>query len=343
MASKVGAIPVACEAPDVADDFDLTQPVGIDPQGWHAITSHRDRLKDSTTRGHNRSLILGQAKELAESVARVVITERGGVAPANMDFSEAIENAHRVLERQPGSDLSQDPDLRAVVQGAKKIVRSLREIRNSFGSGHGRAREPVVELEMVDVTVAAAMLWTRWALRRLGPLIFGQPAKLIDDLLNGGVFYSGQLADRLLAANIAELDEGMQQRLGSAVGIRAMRETFNVRIEGVEACADSSALDQWPRGYRRGVVYGLLLDDGGRARTNEWALTMIPVLLGPVEEQAGELTELMKFLWTEHFTTGDWGADHRLHSTAISVTGRFQPAAQATWTEITHLFDPGPF
>ena len=29
----------------MADDFELTQPVGIDAQAWHAITAHRDRLK----------------------------------------------------------------------------------------------------------------------------------------------------------------------------------------------------------------------------------------------------------------------------------------------------------
>ena len=109
-------LPFCAMLPDMADDFDLTQPVGIDAQAWQAITAHRDRLKDSFTHGHDRSLILGQAKELAEPVARVVITERGDVAPANMDFCEAIESAHRVLERQPGSDLSQDPELRAVVQ-----------------------------------------------------------------------------------------------------------------------------------------------------------------------------------------------------------------------------------
>jgi hypothetical protein len=63
--------------------------VGIDTQAWHAITAHNDRLKDSATQGHDRSLILGQAKELAESVARVVITERGDVAPANMSSARA--------------------------------------------------------------------------------------------------------------------------------------------------------------------------------------------------------------------------------------------------------------
>jgi hypothetical protein len=196
---------------------------------------------------------------------------------------------------------------------------------------------------MVDVAVAAAMLWTRWALRRLGPLIFGQPAPLIDGLLSGQTFSRGQLAERLRAANIAELDEAMQRRLGSAVGIRAMRETFNVRIEGVDACAESSALDEWPRGYRRGVVYGLLFDDAGRARTNEWALTKIPAVLGPVGDQAGELTELMKFLETERFTTGDWGEDHRLHSIAASLTGRFIAAAQPIWMQIVAVLDPGPW
>ncbi len=54
----------------MADDFELTQPVGIDAQAWEAITAHRDRLKASATEHRDRSLILGQAKELAESVAR---------------------------------------------------------------------------------------------------------------------------------------------------------------------------------------------------------------------------------------------------------------------------------
>ncbi|MBB5163221.1 hypothetical protein HNP02_003169, partial [Mycobacterium sp. AZCC_0083] len=35
----------------MADDFDLTQPVGIDAEAWHAITAHRDRLKDSAAQG----------------------------------------------------------------------------------------------------------------------------------------------------------------------------------------------------------------------------------------------------------------------------------------------------
>jgi hypothetical protein len=126
------------------DDLDLVRPLGIDSRAWVAISSHRDRLNEAR-RGEDGSLTVGRAKELAECVARVVITERGQVAPAGADFPSDIDSAHAVLKRQPGADLSDDPDLRDLMQGAMKIVKSVGKIRNSHGSGHGRVREPLVE------------------------------------------------------------------------------------------------------------------------------------------------------------------------------------------------------
>jgi hypothetical protein len=55
----------------------------------------------------------------------VVITERGQVAPAGIDFPSLVDSAHAVLKRQPGTDLSNDPELRGLVQGAMKIVKSV--------------------------------------------------------------------------------------------------------------------------------------------------------------------------------------------------------------------------
>jgi hypothetical protein len=49
--------------------------------------------------------------------------------------------------------------------------------------------------------------------------------------LNGALFYKGNLAELLLAANIVEREEPIQQKLGTAVAIRAMRDTVLVRIE----------------------------------------------------------------------------------------------------------------
>lgn len=325
------------------DDLTIDRPLGIDGQAWTAIVGHRDRLAEAVG-GTDGSLILGRAKELAESVARVVITERGEVAPAATDFPALVDSAHAVLKRQPGAHLSGDPELRNLVQSAMKIVKSVGVIRNTFGSGHGRAREPVVEQEMVDVVIPATMLWVRWALRRLAPLILGQPATLIGDLLDGAVFYKGNLAERLRAANIADLDTSIQQKLGNAVGIRAMRDTVLVQAEGVQACANSDSLEDWPPHYRRGVVDGLLFDENGNARPTRWAIERMPGLLGPIENQAAELDRLHLLLGNEHFQTGDYPTDRELWSFAKGLSERFEQSARSQWSNIVSLFAPGaPF
>jgi hypothetical protein len=273
-----------------------------------------------------------------------VITERGEVAPASKDFPALIESAHAVLKRQPGEHLSDDPDLRNLIQSAMKIVKSVGVIRNNYGSGHGRPREPVVEQEMVDLVVPATMLWARWALRRLAPLILGQPATLISHLLDGAIFYKGTLAERLRAANIGALDASIQQKLGSAVGTRAMRDTVLVQIEGVQACARSDSLDDWPLHYRRGVVDGLLFDENGNARPTRWAIERLPGLLGPIEDQAAELNRLCRLLGNEHFNTGDYQTDYELWSVAKGLSERFELSARPHWSQIVALFDPGvPF
>ena len=325
----------------MTDDLYLLEPLGIDAQAWTAVVGHRDRLNEAR-RGGDRSLVLGRAKELAESVARVVVTERGRVAPAAEGFPSLIDSAHEVLRRQPGTDLSNDRDLRDLIQGAMKIVKSVGTIRNSFGSGHGRAREPQVEQEMVDVAVAATMLWVRWALGRLAPLILGQPTSLISDLLDGRHFYKGNLAERLRAANIRDLDTSIQQKLGTAVGIRAMRHTVLVQVEGVEACASSDSLDEWPLYYRRGVVDGLFFDQNGKVRTSRWAVELVPGLLGSTDDQATELDRLLALLGSERIGTGDDSEDYALSSTASQLTQKFESAARAKWSKIVDLLAPEP-
>jgi hypothetical protein len=325
----------------MADDLALVHPLGIDAHAWTAIVGHRDRL-DEARRGGDRSLVLGRAKELAESVARVVITERGQVAPAAADFPSLIDSAHGALRRQPGTDLSNDPELRNLIQGAMKIVKSVGSIRNSFGSGHGRAREPQVEQEMVDVAVAATMLWVRWALGRLAPLILGQPTSLISDLLDGAYFYKGNLAERLRAANIGDLDTSIQQKLGTAVSIRAMRDTVLVKVEGVQACASSDSLDEWPLHYRRGLVDGLFFEENGKVRTSRWAVELVPGVLGTAENQAAELDRLIALLGSERLGTGDYSEDYALWSSVSRLAGKFESTARPKWSKIADLFAPEP-
>src|SRR5688572_28749981 len=88
---------------------------------WQSITEAITRLCGASD-GGDRALAIGCAKELAESVAKVVMTVRGEVPSRNEPFKAGIAKAHELLERHPGgSHLSQSPLTRNVVQGAKSI------------------------------------------------------------------------------------------------------------------------------------------------------------------------------------------------------------------------------
>jgi hypothetical protein len=288
----------------------------------------------------DRSLVLGRAKELAECVAKVALTERGEIPTSSITFPQLIGQAHTALKRQPGRDLSHDPRLQALISGVMKMIKDVGEIRNSFGSGHGRQREPVVEQEMVDVVVPATMLWVRWALGRIEPMIFGQPAALIRDLLGGTSFYRGDLTERLLAADLKHLEEVTQQEIGAAVAERAMRDTFNVRIEGVDVCADSDSLTAWPLHYRRGLVEGLLFDPSGNVRTNAPAMQSISMILANVPDQAAEVQLLLDQLGSMSVTTGDSTSDIAL-TRVINDQGRLlDPIARTLWLRIASHISP---
>ncbi|SID30140.1 Uncharacterised protein [Mycobacteroides abscessus subsp. abscessus] len=318
------------------DNLDLAQPKGIDHQAWAAIIGHRDRLK-SAMGSADRSLVLGRAKELAECVGKVAISERGEVASSGMPFPQVVGTAHRLLKRQPGAELSHDPTLQSLVQSAMKIVKDVGAIRNSFGSGHGRQREPVVEQEMADIVVAATLLWVRWVLRRIEPLILGQPTALIRDLRDGLTFYRGDLTERLRASGLASLEPTVQQTIGSAVAERAMRGTFNVRIEGVDGCAASDSLTDWPLHYRRGLVGGLFFDETGNVHATAQAVESIAEIVANVPDQSAEIELLVNSLGTTVITTDDVDFNVALVDAFKTEERRLDPAAKALWQRIASM------
>jgi hypothetical protein len=102
----------------------------------------------------------------------------------------------------------------------------------------------VIEDEVLETCVDGALLWIRWALRRLQFLLIGDLQPLLADL-RGSTFRLGELAIRLQAANLPDLLPDDQRLLGVAVGQRAALNTFTVRIDGIEACGASGT---WLRG-----------------------------------------------------------------------------------------------
>src|SRR5262245_13063094 len=101
---------------------------------------------------------LAAPKELVEATARVVRVARGDTPASEDTLSTNLNRAHAALNRQPGQGLAMDEPVRNIAQGAKTIAGQLSELRNRYGTGHGRATLPTIATELVHVSVDAAML-----------------------------------------------------------------------------------------------------------------------------------------------------------------------------------------
>jgi hypothetical protein len=245
---------------------DLHQPDGLGDDEWVAINESADRLERARSSGDD-PLVIGSAKDLCESVARVVINERGG-ANTGDDMTDLVTAAHKLLQFQPGEGLANDAETRKVAQSLKTMVFGLVEMRNRHGTGHGRAVSSGITSEHADLANAAAKLWTSWALRRLEPFIAGNVTGLVRDL-DGETFHKGDLARRLMAANLARLEPHDQTRLGVAVARRSSRGTFVVAEDGVDAARPEDTA-VWPPAYIEGVVMGLLFNANGYLDLGKW-------------------------------------------------------------------------
>lgn len=286
-------------------DLELQRPTGLEDRGWTSIEGCLERLRRAA-RDQDRPLVIGAAKDLVEATAKVVLHARGETVASGDKYQQVVSHAHAALERQPGPELAADLTISAIATATKQIATQLRELRNRYGTGHGRAIAPEVAEELVLVSVDAAMLWCRWALRRLEHLIAGAPSRLAHDL-DSGIFRTGQLAARLVAANLPHLDLREQHLLGVAVAHRAMRDTGLVKLEGVEACATAPGTDTWPAGYRAGLVEGLFLDPGGYVDANYWGIQRAAVVLASHPDADAVMQELSEKIgqasWSYRFAS----------------------------------------
>jgi len=141
-------------------------------------------------------LVVGSSKELAEAVAKMVLDARGESFGSASKFPELVNAAHNVLGRQPGEGLADDQITGDVAASAKKIVLRVAELRGTLGTGHGRTRPPDVVAEHAEITADAAVLWSRWTLRRLDAIVDGRVSDVVRDLWSQ-TFYKGDVAGRL--------------------------------------------------------------------------------------------------------------------------------------------------
>jgi hypothetical protein len=204
--------------------------------------------------------VIGRAKDLAETVAKVVISAIDGTVDDKLDLQPLLKAAQAALKFQPGPGLSHDEDLRTIAQSVQTVATRLAPIRNTYGTGHGRARNPDVGDELGSLSLEAALMWTRWALRRLGHLLADYPNDLIDAVQTGTTRV--KLREKFDAAVLVQQPAEIQRRIGVAFGQQSAGGFFNATDVGVAPIVDGG-FDQYPVEYRSGVLEGMLLRPGG--------------------------------------------------------------------------------
>ncbi|WP_165956477.1 abortive infection family protein [Kribbella antibiotica] len=209
-------------------------------------------------------------------------------------------HAHELLAKQPGHHVAYESEYGKLATQASKMARNLGNVRNHFGGGHGRARQPRIRDEMVDLALDGGLIWVRWALRRLGLFSEGRPESLIRDLVEDrAMFRAGGIARRLEAANLPNLESRHQRALGVAVGQRAASGTFVIRDGGVIACLESDDTEaMWTPDYRIGLAQGLLFDPDERHTVRDQTLRDALMALDPIPECMADLEELVNRIVT---------------------------------------------
>lgn len=246
---------------DAYDRFHVPRPEHIGDAHTAAIELELERFRLAFDAGDAGDAI-GHLKCLVEAIAKSVLDLNGTPAVGDASFESTANRAHKLLAGQRGHELAHETPFGNLATQARKMTDSLGEIRNGYGSGHGRARLPVLRDEMLDLAVDGALLWSRWAIRRIGYFAQGRPEVLIRDLVGdpGGRinFFAGDVTSRLLGADLAHAEPHHARSIGVAVGQRAAQDTFNVRMEGVDQAIADGDLERWPSSYRIGVANGLV-------------------------------------------------------------------------------------
>ena len=147
--------------------FDVCRPPHLAAEYWLSVEAELLRLARSLDAADDVQVI-GDAKCLVEAVAKIVWDINGTPPDSNDGFPKVVARAHELLRNQPGHELAHGTTFANLAMQASKMAGYLAEIRNSLGGGHGRARQPYVRAEEVDLALDGALTWVRWALRRIG-------------------------------------------------------------------------------------------------------------------------------------------------------------------------------
>ena len=146
----------------------LPQSLEISPEDLQGLTEpgaifvHLDRLSGAL-RDSDPELVIGQAKELVETTAKLILKERKVEYDPKLKMGPLLRKAQHSIGLSDGNQQLGPDKLQAVRQilnGAGNVAMGLAELRNSYGTGHGPGRlRSGLEQRHAELAVNAARLW----------------------------------------------------------------------------------------------------------------------------------------------------------------------------------------
>ena len=135
-----------------------------------AILEHLDRIAQASAR-NDPSQAIGSAKELVESTAKLVLSQRGEAFSDANDLPQLVRAAEEALHLHP-QQATGTPDgsggVRRILGAAISITSGIAELRNAYGTGHGRGgRVPGLGTRHANLAVNGARLWCQFMLDTL--------------------------------------------------------------------------------------------------------------------------------------------------------------------------------
>lgn len=124
------------------------------------------RLSESVDKDPEAAI--GASKEFLETLCKHIIKERGGVVPQGADFGElnsAARNLLNLLPQNVDNEKLGNQSMKKVLGGVGSILSGITELRNLYGTGHGK------DAQTVGVTAIHAHLVVGLA-ASLGKFIF---------------------------------------------------------------------------------------------------------------------------------------------------------------------------
>lgn len=109
------------------------------------VNQHISRIRQAVET--DPELAIGSTKEMLETVLKTVL-EHFGETPANEDLPELLKRAQKKLNLDPSefdSDARGQQVIKRTLSNLGQIVSGINELRNMYGTGHGKTRRTKIQ------------------------------------------------------------------------------------------------------------------------------------------------------------------------------------------------------